>query len=207
MKVINLTANSRIYTSNVYFVRGTWNAIEDVNTLVDVGRDPTVIEAVLAISTGVGKKKVDQVILTHSHYDHATLLPAIRATYDSVVYAYSSSLEGVDHMLRDGEILTLGDRTVEVIHMPGHRSDSVCLYCEKDEVLFSGDSSVFIGSTGETYEKGFTDALERICSRNIRIVYPGHGRPITEGCRELLAASLRNIREAKSTAVKRRASA
>ncbi|MBU8912459.1 MAG: MBL fold metallo-hydrolase, partial [Spirochaetales bacterium] len=141
------------------------------------------------------------------HYDHASLLPAIRAAYDPVVYAYSSSLEGVDRILNGGEMLKLGDRTFEVIHIPGHSSDSVCLYCEQDEVLFSGDSSVFIGSADETYEQGFTDALERICSKNIRTVYPGHGRPIAEGCPELLAASLRNVRGAKSTAARRRATA
>ncbi|MCK4542235.1 MAG: hypothetical protein KAU17_08380, partial [Spirochaetales bacterium] len=64
MRVINLTENSSTYTANVYFVRGSWNAIDDVNTLVDVGRDSKIIERIDAISGGVGKKKIDQVILT-----------------------------------------------------------------------------------------------------------------------------------------------
>ncbi|MEA1943993.1 MAG: MBL fold metallo-hydrolase, partial [Euryarchaeota archaeon] len=69
MKVLNLTSDSKMYTSNVYLITGTWNAIDDLNTLVDVGRDPSVIEKINNASTGVGKKRVEQVVLTHSHYD------------------------------------------------------------------------------------------------------------------------------------------
>ena len=94
MRVINLTENSNIYTSNVYFVNGSWNAMEDVNTLVDVGRDSTIIERIDDISSGVGKKRINQVILTHSHYDHASLLSVIKEIYNPVVYAFSPFLEG-----------------------------------------------------------------------------------------------------------------
>ncbi|MDF1531817.1 MAG: hypothetical protein P1P72_05815 [ANME-2 cluster archaeon] len=43
MIIQNLTRDSKKYTSNVYLIRGTNNAIQDVNTLIDVGRDPDVI--------------------------------------------------------------------------------------------------------------------------------------------------------------------
>ena len=39
MKIVNLTQGSAVYTSNAYLLTGTWNAIPDVNTLVDTGRD------------------------------------------------------------------------------------------------------------------------------------------------------------------------
>ncbi len=39
MKIINLTEKSTVYTANVYFILGSWNALPDVNTLIDVGRD------------------------------------------------------------------------------------------------------------------------------------------------------------------------
>ena len=35
MKLINLTENSDVYTANVYFALGTWNAVGDVNTLIE----------------------------------------------------------------------------------------------------------------------------------------------------------------------------
>ena len=46
MKIINLTEKSTVYTANVYFILGNWNALPDVNTLIDVGRDPQIIEKI-----------------------------------------------------------------------------------------------------------------------------------------------------------------
>jgi len=197
MKILNLTSDSKMYTSNVYLITGTWNAIDDLNTLVDVGRDPSVIEKINNASTGVGKKRVEQVILTHSHYDHASLLPQIIETFKPEVYAYSSSLEGVDHLLKDGDMLKLGDRIFEVIYTPGHSSDSICLYCEEERVLFAGDSAVVIRSAGGTYEDGFVHALEKICRRDIQSIYFGHGGPLVNNCNARLHDSLKIVREAR----------
>ena len=38
MKIDNLTVKSTVYTSNAYLVRGDWNKLSDINTLVDVGK-------------------------------------------------------------------------------------------------------------------------------------------------------------------------
>ncbi|RLG23976.1 MBL fold metallo-hydrolase [Methanosarcinales archaeon] len=197
MKILNLTSDSKMYTSNVYLITGTWNAIDDLNTLVDVGRDPSVIEKINNASTGVGKKRVEQVVLTHSHYDHASLLPQIIETFKPEVYAYSSSLEGVDHLLKDGDMLKLGDRIFEIIYTPGHSSDSICLYCEEERVLFAGDSAVVIRSAGGTYEDGFVHALENICRRDIQSIYFGHGDPLLDNCNARVHDSLKIVRQAR----------
>ncbi|MBW2031379.1 MAG: hypothetical protein JRJ31_20155 [Deltaproteobacteria bacterium] len=44
MRIVNLTSDSNTYTSNVYLLLGDWRAMDDVNTLVDVGRDQGVTE-------------------------------------------------------------------------------------------------------------------------------------------------------------------
>lgn len=186
-----------MYTANVFFAHGSWNKIKDVNTLIDVGRDPAVLKKITEVPSGVGKKKVDQVILTHSHYDHATLLPQIRKLFNPVVYAASPHIEGVDHILSGGERLQLGDEICEVISTPGHSSDSICLYCEKCGILFAGDTPVFIKSADETYPESFIATLEKLYSWNVKKIYFGHGEPITESCSELIRASLKNIRKAK----------
>ena len=86
MRIINLiNRTSMIYSSNVYLILGDWSAIEDINTLIDVGADPSVIEKINQSPTGVGKKPVEQVIFTHSHFDHTALLPTIRAQYQPIV--------------------------------------------------------------------------------------------------------------------------
>lgn len=201
MKILNLTANSKMYTANAYLVTGTWNAIDDVNTLVDVGRDPSVIEKINNASTGVGKQRVEQVVLTHSHYDHASLLPLVREAFKPVVYAFSASLEGVDHLLKDGIGLKIGDRIFQVIHTPGHSSDSICLYCEEDGVLFAGDTPIIIQSAGGNYEDGFVRALEMLCRRDIRSIYFGHGVPLLDNCNAKIRFSLDNARKSMGKAL------
>jgi len=195
MKIFNLTEDHKVYTSNVYFVLGNSNAIDDVNTLVDVGRDPSIIGKIEEASTGVGKHRVEQVVLTHSHYDHAGLLSEIRKRYKPQVCAYSRSLEGVDRLLRDGETIKMGDAAFEVIYMPGHSNDSVCLYCQREGVLFVGDSHVVLISANDNYEQGFVDALIRIAHKNVKAIYFGHGDPLLNNCNAKIRLSLKMVEE------------
>jgi len=184
-----------VYTSNVYLVTGTNNAISDVNTLVDVGRDPKILESLPNESTGIGKRAVEQVIITHNHYDHTGMLKPIIERYHPRVCAFSHNLAGVSILLKDEEEFIAGDRQFEVMHIPGHSSDSICLYCRDDGVLFAGDTPVIIRFAGETYTASFLQALEKICRKNVRIIYFGHGPPKTDGCNQALAESLLHVRE------------
>jgi len=198
VKVVNLTQGSKVYTSNVYLVTGTWNTPADVNTLIDVGRDPVVIDKINQASTGVGKKRVQQVILTHSHYDHVSLLPRIREEFNPEVCAFSPSLKGVDRLIKDGDLLKIGDGEVEVIYTPCHSNDSVCLYCPQDGILFSGDTPVIIHSADGTYERMFYESMRRICQKDIRSIFFGHGEPMTTRCNERLQMSLDFVRKSVS---------
>jgi glyoxylase-like metal-dependent hydrolase (beta-lactamase superfamily II) len=136
---------------------------------------------------------VEQVVLTHSHSDHCALLPRIRTAFHPRLLAFSPSLEGVDTLLRDGDTIRMGDRMFEVIHAPGHSSDSICLYNEDEGVLFAGDSPLLITSPGESYEAGFQSTLEKLSARDVRRIYFGHGPPLTERCNERLRESQRLV--------------
>lgn len=196
MKIISIPGNGHVYSSNVYLVLGEWKRIEDLNTLVDVGNDPAIVDYLEKINTGLGKKKVEQVVLTHCHSDHTALLSLIRKRYNPTVYAFSPYLEGVDHVLEHGQRLRMGDREFEVIHTPGHSEDSISLFNEEDGVLFVGDAQVIVRSGGGGYEEGFVQAMKNICQRKVKEIYFGHGDPICQGVQGLLTDSLKNIRGA-----------
>jgi glyoxylase-like metal-dependent hydrolase (beta-lactamase superfamily II) len=191
MRIVILENSGEIYTCQVYLVLGSNSRLEDVNTLVDVGQDPAVLASVDRAPTGVGKWPVEQVVLTHGHYDHSALLPQVRAAFHPKVFAFSPNIDGVDCLLRDGDAIKMGDEYFEIIHMPGHSSDSICLYNAVEGVLFAGDSPLLIGSPDGTYEAGFLAALEKICARDVRRIYFGHGPPLTEQCNERLRETQR----------------
>jgi len=184
-----------MYSSNVYLVRGEYNRIEDVNTLIDVGNDPSVVERIATISTGLAKRPVEQVVLTHGHFDHVATLPAIRKVFDPVVHAHSAFL-GADHVVGNGDLLRCGDRNFEVIYTPGHSQDSICLYSQEDGVLFAGDTPLVILSDGGSYEENFIRALQYICRKDVRAIYLGHGDPLLKNCNAQLKATLRKAKRA-----------
>jgi glyoxylase-like metal-dependent hydrolase (beta-lactamase superfamily II) len=190
MRIVMLENSGQVYTSQVYLVLGSASRLEDVNTLVDVGQDPAILDSVERAPTGVGKWPVEQVVLTHSHSDHCALLPRIREAFHPKVFAFSPNIDGVDCLLCDGEAIRMGDEDFEVVHTPGHSSDSICLYNPAEGVLFAGDSPLLIASPAETHEAGFLAALAKLCARDVRRIYFGHGAPLTEHCNERLRESL-----------------
>jgi glyoxylase-like metal-dependent hydrolase (beta-lactamase superfamily II) len=196
MRIINLTdSQSMIYSSNVYLILGDWSAIADVNTLIDVGNNPAIVDTVRNAPTGVGKPAVERVVLTHGHFDHTALLPQIRTQFNPIVYAHPVFTDA-DIALQDGAELRCGDRTFEVIFTPGHSEDSICLYCEQAGALFVGDTPVVIRSSEGTHEKGFVDALARLCQKRVQAIYFGHGEPVLKGAQAVLLESLKNVRHA-----------
>ena len=189
MRVLTLENSGHVYTSQVYLVLGDASRLEDLNTLVDVGQDPEILASIERAPTGVGKWPVEQVVLTHNHSDHCALLPRIRETFHPKVFAFSPNIADVDCPLRDGDAIKMGDGYFEVIHIPGHSSDSICLYNQPEGVIFAGDSPLLITSSTGTYETAFIGALEKLCARDVRRIYFGHGAPLTERCNQRLRES------------------
>ena len=204
MRILTLDNSGLVYTSQVYLVLGAASRLEDVNTLVDAGQDPAILASIGHAPTGVGKWPVEQVVLTHGHSDHCALLPQVREAVHPKVCAFSPNIFGVDRLLRDGDTIRMGDEDFEVLHTPGHSSDSICLYNEREGVLFAGDSPLLIASPGGTYEAGFLAALEKLCARDVRRIYFGHGAPLGERCNERLRES-RELAAAGLPAVRRHA--
>ena len=194
MRVISLKSNPQTYSCKAYLVIGDWNRLEDVNTLVDVGSDGFVIDEIESLSTGFGKRPVEQVVLTHGHCDHVSGLSAIREKYNPTVYAFTR-IDGVDELIGEGDALKMGDREFSVIHAPGHSNDSICLYCPREKALFSGDSTLKILSPGGSYEPAFITFLERLAGMDIEVVFSGHDAPVTRNAGMMIRTTLANVNE------------
>jgi len=88
----------------------------------------------------------------------------------------------IDEIVKGGELLQIADRQFEVIHTPGHSSDSICLYCPAEKVLFAGDTPLIIRTKDNTYAPEFVQVLKYLVSKQIDSISFGHGEPLTEGC-------------------------
>jgi glyoxylase-like metal-dependent hydrolase (beta-lactamase superfamily II) len=194
VKVVNLTEGSDRYTSNAWLVTGTWRGLDDRTTLVDTGTDPAILDWLAESDPGLGKRKLDQIVLTHNHYDHTGMVTALRQAFGATVLAWSDSRNDVETRVREGQRIRMGDREFEVMHMPGHSQDSILLFNAEDGVLFSGDSPLHIRSPGGAYEPAFLQVLERLTRLPVQIIYPGHGEPYAGDCTDMLAQSLANAR-------------
>ena len=195
MRITLLHGSQQDYSCNAYLVRGDSNEQEDVNSLVDVGIDGSICDEIENLGTGIGKKKVARVVLTHGHYDHAAGLGVVVARYHPQVCAFAPA-KNVDVLLVDGQVLRLGDREFEVLHTPGHSEDSICLYCARERTLFAGDTPLDVKTPGGSHPGELLASLERIASCEVATVYAGHGSPLTSGVPELVRRTIWNIRQA-----------
>lgn len=98
------------------------------------------------------KASLKYIFETHFHADfvsgHIDLAEATGAT---IVYGPNAETTFKSHIAKDGEKITLGKLTIEVLHTPGHTLESSCylLYDEQGNkhALFTGDT-LFIGDVG-----------------------------------------------------------
>ena len=135
--------------------------------------------------------EVKYILLTHGHYDHTTAVPdLVKALPGVQVYIHQADANGAGSQLfplaaqvkdlnnyDEGDTLTLGSLTIEVLHTPGHSKGSVTL--KVGDVLFTGDT-LFCGSCGRTDFPGGSYAdMQRSLKRLADLpgdyrVYPGH---------------------------------
>lgn len=194
MRVKCLEQPHNQYSCRSYLVLGDWSTVEDINTIIDPGPDGHIIEQIEKTYTGVGKRPVDLIVLTHNHFDHAAGAMALKEKFGAQVVANLPG-PGVDRCLTNGESLRFGDCWFEVIHVPVHSEDSICLYCQSEGVIFSGDTSLRVMASDGSYSRVYLEFLERLFRLPLNQVYSGHDPPVTENIRPMLEHSIRLVRQ------------
>jgi hydroxyacylglutathione hydrolase len=165
--------------------------------VVDPGEEAErLIEAIAALEI----KRVEAILITHTHFDHiGAVAPLARAT-DAPVYCpeletrvLANIMDYVpwpgfgpfesyqaDHTVAGGETLELAGLTIDVSFTPGHSPGHVSYAIVEHEALFSGDV-LFQGSVGRVDLPGgdwptLLASIESLLSAYSAdtTVYPGH---------------------------------
>jgi glyoxylase-like metal-dependent hydrolase (beta-lactamase superfamily II) len=95
---------------------------------------------------------------------------------------YSSRAFHITHTVRDGEIIDLGGRPLEVLLTPGHTPDALCLLDRQQHELFTGDTfypdDIWLWWP-ETDLDAYQKSIERIAglAPSLRVLRPAHSAP------------------------------
>jgi glyoxylase-like metal-dependent hydrolase (beta-lactamase superfamily II) len=149
----------------------------------------------------VGSAGLATVVTTHQHWDHHRALAEVVAATGATVVAGAPDAEAiteqtgvaVDRTVGDGDVVRVGECTLDVIALAGHTPGSVALLYADPEGhshshLFTGDS-LFPGGVGNTFGDAaafarlIDDVETKIFGRlpDDTWFYPGHGHDSTLG--------------------------
>jgi len=137
---------------------------------------------------------VSAILTTHRHPDHWQALAETVTDADAAVYAGEEDADelpvAVDERLSHGDVITVGDATLDIIALRGHTPGSIAVLYRDPEGfphLFTGDS-LFPGGVGKTLSpEDFASLMDDVEGRIFGELpdetwfYPGHGNDSTLG--------------------------
>ena len=80
-------------------------------------------------------------------------------------------------LLEAGDVIDLGDRVFEVLHVPGHSPGSIALWEQSTGVLFSGDTVYDGPLVADAYHANrahYQDSMQRLAKLPVNTVHGGH---------------------------------
>lgn len=156
--------------------------------VVDPGpADRAHLQRVLAAATA-GGRRVDVVLLTHGHPDHAQGAAEFAGLAGAPVRALDPASRLGDEGLRDGDVVEVAGLEVRVLATPGHSGDSLCFLLPADRAVLTGDTVLGRGTTVVAHPDGrlssYLDSLRRLRrlagALPVAALLPGHGPSLFE---------------------------
>ena len=147
----------------------------------------------------IGSEGLTSVVTTHQHWDHHRALARIVADTGAQTIAGEPDADAiteqtgvaVDQRVGDGDTVSLGGCSLEVIHLRGHTPGSIALVFRAPDGsthLWTGDS-LFPGGVGNTFgdDAAFAQLIDDVEAKIFDRLpddtwfYPGHGDDSTLG--------------------------
>lgn len=100
---------------------------------------------------------LDTILVTHHHPDHTGGIKALASRFPDcrIVGPEASPFKGVTESVIEGDTVTWGSLSFDVIEVPGHTLDHIAFYCQEEvsgrPILFCGDT-LFISGCGRLFE-------------------------------------------------------
>jgi ribonuclease/clavin/mitogillin len=176
-------------TTSVYIVEDTGKAL-----IIDTGYDDeNAVQDIINKVTELGLEKIEGIILTHYHRDHSLGTKHLIREYNCPLLCHPLEQAAVEALIaplqvsktiEDGEQLRVGNKTLTVLHTPGHTRGHISLWWEEEKILFSGDNIVGEGTTWIGPPDGnlvdYLHSLQRIRELAPKYIAPGHGEWIEQ---------------------------
>lgn len=184
---------------NTYLI---WDSISKECAVIDPGmiynREYSVINNFISKNSLI----IKMIVNTHLHIDHVFGNQFVKDKYGVEVYANEedvflgqrikeqaemfgltikiSNVETING-IKHGDVVTLGNEEIDILHVPGHSPGSVALYCKNGGFVITGDA-LFQSSIGRTdlpggnYQTLIKSIKEVLLTLpDDTVIYPGHG--------------------------------
>ncbi len=118
---------------------------------------------------------------THAHADHVTGAWLLKQRFGSLIaIAAAAGAENADRLLRQGDRVVFGARSLSVRETPGHTNGCLTYVLDDESMAFTGDALLIRGCGRTDFQQGSAARLYRSIQDQIFtlpaacLLYPGH---------------------------------
>lgn len=160
------------------------------------------------------------IIATHGHFDHILAASYLQINFSipfavnrkdnfllenlkkSAAYFLKREIREnspiINKFIENEDLIKIGNQGIRVLETPGHTPGSICLYSERQKILFTGDTIFFDGEGRTDFSYGSDKQMKSSLDKIFRLsadtkALPGHGQPFLLGEYQKFAESHNNL--------------